>query len=93
MSRRQIGFVFSNSTHSTRFGFRASDFRQNAGKLGLIGFELALNWLCFLAAKNLKNPHNTLSYRYLISCCPFENWLCFFKFSSNFRRFSLTYYI
>jgi len=42
MSRRQIGFVFSNSTHSTRFGFRASDFRQKAGKLGLIGFELAL---------------------------------------------------
>jgi len=50
---------------------------------------LALNWLCFFAGKKRINLHNILSYRHLRSFRPFANWLCFFKLSSNFRRFLL----
>jgi len=66
---RHIGFVFS----TPRAGLGANrDW-----------LCLALNWLCFLAAQNHKNPHISLSYRYLNSFCPFGNWLCFFKLTTK----------
>ena len=51
--------------------------------------KLALNWLCFFAARNRKNPHIPLSCRYIRSFQPPANWVCFFKLSSIFRRFLL----
>ena len=47
---------------------------------------LALNWVCFFAASKPEILHNHLSYRHLRSFCPFENWLCFFKFVFAVRR-------
>ena len=50
----------------------------------IVAPNLALNWLCFIAAPNRKILHNPLSYRYLSTFKPFENWLCFFKQVQNF---------
>jgi len=75
----QIGFVFSNNLLTPSTGLGAN----------IDWLCLALNWLCFFAAQNHKNLHNILSYIHLSSFCPFENWVCFFKLSSIFRRFLL----
>jgi len=100
----QIGFVFSNRFHSTRFGFRNSNFGFPAeGRLWFCFFKtpraglganrnwvcLALNWLCFFAAQNHENLHISLSYNTLSRFNPPANWLCFFNLSSIFRRFLL----
>jgi len=55
--------------------------------------RLALNWVCFFAAKNRNNPHNTLSYIYLHSFWSFINWVCFFKLGSIYRRFLLFFHL
>ncbi len=91
----QIGFVFSNRTFSSlaSAGWQPHPLGMGMAWAGSASpanwLCLALNWLYFFAAQNHEIPHNTLIYRYLCSFCPFVNWLCFFKFSSNFRRFSL----
>jgi len=50
---------------------------------------LALNWLCFFTGLKREILHNTLSYMHLRDFWPLVNWVCFFKLSSNFRRFLL----
>ena len=48
-----------------------------SGKLGLIGFELGLNWVCFDQVSNLIYFHNPLYYIDLRSFDFFGNWVCF----------------
>ena len=50
---------------------------------------LALFGFVFVPPSKHEILHNHLLYGYLSHCCPFVNWVCFFKLSSIFRRFLL----
>jgi len=49
-------------------------------------WKLALFGFVFSPPKTAKNSHNPLSYRHIRSFCPFVNWVCFFKFATNYHE-------
>jgi hypothetical protein len=69
--------------HARQIGFVFSTPQQCWG-LTEIGFD----WLCFFAALKDEIPHNLLPYKHLRHYSPSQNWLCFFKNTTNHEEIS-----